>query len=159
MARFLVLDNDRAMRGLLTLAVERGGHEVLQAGTVDEAEAALETGGPVDGMLLDLHLGGGHSGVSVVARWRASERLAPFFVVTGTPEDESLAQLDGEPHFQGVLAKPFPIDELQRRVELLLEVGQAEPEDEHVPEAAPEPEPRPQVQPHPEPQQEIEREA
>lgn len=151
MARFLVLDNDRAMRGLLTLAVEREGHEVLQAGTVEEAEAALEMAGSVDGMLLDLHLGGGHSGVSVVARWREVDRLAPFFVVTGTPEDESLAQLDGEPRFHGVLAKPFLIDELQRRVDQLLET-------EPGPELKAVPEPRPQMPPPPEQQQEIERE-
>lgn len=121
MARILVLDNDRAMRGLLAIAVERGGHEVLQAGTVDEAESALRAAGPADGMLLDLHLGGGHSGVSVVERWRESEWLAPFLVVTGTPEDHSLSRLDGEPRFHGVLAKPFLIEELLQRVEALLE--------------------------------------
>jgi DNA-binding response OmpR family regulator len=115
-ARFLVLDNDRSMRGLLALALERGGHEVVQAGSVDEADAALAEAPQVDGMLLDLHLGGGHSGVSVVARWSESKQLAPFLVVTGTPDDASLANLDGEPLFQGVLGKPFMIDELLSRV-------------------------------------------
>lgn len=109
------------MRGLLALAVERGGHQVLQAGSVDEADAALDAAGAVDGMLLDLHLGGGHSGVSVVERWRGSGRLAPFLVVTGTPEDASLAQLEGEALFRGVLGKPFLIDELLSRVEALPE--------------------------------------
>ena len=114
-----MLDNDRSMRGLLALALERGGHEVVQAGTADEADAALAEGEKVDGMLLDLHLGGGHSGVSVVARWSESKQLAPFLVVTGTPEDPSLASLDGEELFQGVLGKPFMIDELLRRVDEL----------------------------------------
>ena len=36
------------MRGLLALAVERGGHQVLQAGSVDEADAALDAAGAVD---------------------------------------------------------------------------------------------------------------
>lgn len=133
MARILVLDNDRAMRGLLALAVERGGHEVLQAGTVDEAESAMQATDPVDGMLLDLHLGGGHSGVSVVERWRAADRLAPFLVVTGTPEDPSLARLDGEPRFHGVLAKPFLLDELLQRVE---DLTAKQPEPEQEPEQA-----------------------
>ena len=155
MARFLVLDNDRSMRGLLALAVERGGHEVLQAGSVDEAEAAMQAAEPVDGMLLDLHLGGGHSGVSVVARWRESGCLAPFVVVTGTPDDVSLAQLDGEPRFHGVLAKPFAIDELLRRVEQLAQSEETMPEDEPQVQVEPLPQPLPQAQP----QQEIEREA
>lgn len=113
------------MRGLLALALERGGHEVVQAGTVDEADAALADGAQVDGMLLDLHLGGGHSGVSVVERWSESEQLAPFLVVTGTPEDPSLAKLDGEALFQGVLGKPFLIDELLRRVAALPQACEA----------------------------------
>ncbi len=104
------------MRGLLALALERGGHEVVQAGTVEDADAALAEGVPVDGMLLDLHLGGGHSGVSVVERWSGSQQLAPFLVVTGTPEDASLARLENEELFQGVLGKPFLIDELLQRV-------------------------------------------
>ena len=56
------------MRGLLALVLERGGHDVVQAGTVEEADAALADSPEVDGMLLDLHLGGGHSGVSVAHR-------------------------------------------------------------------------------------------
>ena len=171
MARFLVLDNDRPMRGLLALAVERGGHEVLQAGTVDEAEAAMQASEPVDGMLLDLHLGGGHSGVSVVARWRESGLLAPFMVVTGTPEDASLSELDGEPRYHGVLAKPFPLDELLRRVEMLTQVSEQVEDSEPIAEAGWVSEPPPDAsmnpqepeapvtEPEPEPQQEIDREA
>lgn len=117
------------MRGLLALVLERGGHDVVQAGTVEEADAALADSPEVDGMLLDLHLGGGHSGVSVVERWSESKQLAPFLVVTGTPEDASLAKLDGEEFFQGVLAKPFMIDELLLRVaELPRAVAHPEPE-------------------------------
>jgi DNA-binding response OmpR family regulator len=134
-ARFLVLDNDRSMRGLLALALERGGHEVVQAGTVDEADVALAEGVAVDGMLLDLHLGGGHSGVSVVERWSESKQLAPFLVVTGTPEDASLANLDREELFQGVLGKPFMIDELLLRV---AELPRAEATSEPDPEPDPE---------------------
>jgi DNA-binding response OmpR family regulator len=130
-----VLDNDRSMRGLLALALERGGHEVVQAGTVDEADVALAEGVAVDGMLLDLHLGGGHSGVSVVERWSESKQLAPFLVVTGTPEDASLANLDREELFQGVLGKPFMIDELLLRV---AELPRAEATSEPDPEPDPE---------------------
>ncbi|MCH2101069.1 MAG: response regulator [Planctomycetes bacterium] len=138
MARLLVLDNDYSMRSLLALAVERGGHEVVQAGTVDEAEVALDAAaGPVDGMLLDLHLGGGHSGVSVVARWRASQRLTRFLVVTGTPEDPSLAELEGDEFFQGVLAKPFSIEDLLQRVARIVE-GAIEVKVQET-ESAPEP--------------------
>lgn len=101
------------------MVLQRGGHEPVAVGTVSEAEAALAEHGEVEGMLLDLHLGGGHSGVSVVADWARSGQLAPFLVVTGTPEHPSLAELEGQPLFRGVLAKPFPLDELQRRVQEL----------------------------------------
>jgi len=137
------------MRGLLALALERGGHEVVQAGTVDEADAALVEGLPVDGMLLDLHLGGGHSGVSVVERWSASHQLAPFLVVTGTPDDASLASLEGEELFQGVLGKPFLLDELLARVATLPRTEASEESDESIEldsESLPEPLPTPNAE-------------
>jgi len=119
-ANFLVLDNDRAMRELIGLVLKRAGFMALPAASLEDAEDWLASA-QVDAMLLDLHLGGGHSGVSVVHRWRAKSFLAPFLVVTGTPDDPSLAELEGEPLCGGVVAKPFSIDELSRRAAALLE--------------------------------------
>lgn len=112
-----MLDNDQAMRGLLQLALERNGFQVHPAATAADAERVLAAASTIDAMLLDLHLGGGHSGVSLVRDWREAGALAPFLVVTGTPEDPSLAELDHEPMFRGVLAKPFLLDELVARVQ------------------------------------------
>lgn len=115
MARILVLDNDRAMRELLCEALRRGGHQALPAGRADEAESLLAEE-PVDGMLLDLNLGGGHTGASLVERWSAASRLAPFLIVTGTPEHPELDALGRIDSFRGVVAKPFDLGDLLTRV-------------------------------------------
>jgi len=117
-SRILIFDNDRAMRDLLAMAVGQAGFHAVPVGEVAEAESQLSAE-RVDAMLLDLHLGGGHSGVSLVAQWRQRGWNQPFLIITGTPEHPSLQELEGLEGFHGVLPKPFPINELIDRVRAL----------------------------------------
>jgi DNA-binding response OmpR family regulator len=119
MSRILVFDNDRAMRELLSMAIGQAGFTAVPVGEVADAEYQLAECG-VDALLLDLHLGGGHSGVSLVTQWRERGWTHPFLIITGTPEHPSLSQLDGLVGFHGVLPKPFPIVELIDRVRALV---------------------------------------
>ena len=80
--KILVLDNDRSMRELFALALRMQGLESVTVGTVEEAEAALPD---VAALLLDFHLGGGHSGAVVARRWAAAamsaaRRMSPISV-------------------------------------------------------------------------------
>ncbi|HEX9794699.1 MAG TPA: response regulator [Planctomycetota bacterium] len=115
----LVLDNDRALRDLLVLAVGRAGVPVCAAADAEEAERVLRAGG-IGLLLLDLHLGGGRSGHQLARAWEQAGLLPQFLVVTGTPEDPALAELDRMPGFRGVIAKPFSVLELAERARALL---------------------------------------
>ncbi len=108
------------MRELIGLVLKRAGFMALPAGNLEAAEEWLESA-QVDAMHLDLHLGGGNSGASVVERWRDKGCLVPFLVVTGTPDHPCLADLEGEALCGGAVAKPFSIEELSRRAAALLE--------------------------------------
>lgn len=99
------------MRELLALAIQHQGMNPRMASSVSEAEAELAVG-DVDMMLLDLNLGGGHTGVSLALEWKQRGCLVPFVVVTGTPNHPSLADVDGMAEYHGLLAKPFPIPDL-----------------------------------------------
>ena len=111
MYQVLALDNDPAMRELLALAIQHQGMNPRLASSVEEAEAEL-LAGDIDIMLLDLNLGGGHTGVSLALEWQQRGCLVPFTVVTGTPNHPALLDLDGMPEYHGLLAKPFPIPDL-----------------------------------------------
>mgnify|MGYP003956227077 CR=1 FL=1 len=103
------------MRDLFALALQQVGMQACPAGTATQAEKVMSKG-DLDFMIVDLNLGGGHTGVSLALDWHKRGCLLPFMVVTGTPEHSSLASLNGLPGFQGVLSKPFPIDELLIRL-------------------------------------------
>jgi CheY-like chemotaxis protein len=55
MATILVIDDERAIRLLVTRALERGGHTVIACGSAEEAKAVP---GPVDLVIADLMLPG-----------------------------------------------------------------------------------------------------
>lgn len=112
--RVLVLDNDRTMRDLLAFALRSRGLEAVAVGEVDEAEAALEES---DGLLLDFQLGGGHTGAEVARRWAVEQRLPPFWLVTGMPEDPEVQSLKELRQLIGVVGKPFSLLDLAEGVD------------------------------------------
>lgn len=115
--KVLVLDNDRTMRELLAMALQRMGVEGIPAASLAEAEAVL---GEVDGLLLDFHLGAGYSGAEVARRWAEEGRLPPFWLVTGVPEEVEVKGLSGLRELMGVVGKPFSLLELAGEVESTL---------------------------------------
>ncbi|MFQ5748660.1 MAG: response regulator [Planctomycetota bacterium] len=114
----LVLDNDPSLQDFFRFALERLELRVVAVGSREEAEPELRAG-RVALLLLDLNLGGGASGVTLVRTWRAAGLLPAFLVITGTPDDSRLEELQGVPGFQGVVAKPFEILELGQRIRKL----------------------------------------
>jgi DNA-binding response OmpR family regulator len=113
--RVLVLDNDDSIGELLALALRRASLQPTVVARADEAEAVLRERA-AEFLLLDLNLGAGDSGERLAQRWDHEGILPPFLVLTGTPHDERLVELDGVPGFQGVVAKPFSILDLADRV-------------------------------------------
>jgi DNA-binding response OmpR family regulator len=99
----LVVDDDPALRLLIRVNLELEGFQVVEAGTLEEAEtAAFATG--LDVVLLDVHLGGRQT-FGLLARLR--EAGIPVALVTGSVDvDEYRTSADA------VLSKPFTPQDL-----------------------------------------------
>ena len=102
----LVLDDEPALRLLCRVNLEFEGYRVLEAGSLEDARAALDSE-PVDLALLDVHVGP-DSGLDLVPDLRSLEPPAAVVVLSGTAEvtHEMRALVDG------VLGKPFALEEL-----------------------------------------------
>ena len=110
----LVLDDEPSLRLLCRVNLELDGYRVLEAGSLEEARAALD-GEPVDVALLDVHVGPDR-GLDLVGELRALEPPAAVVVLSGTSEitAETRATVDG------VLGKPFALDDLLGTVSRVL---------------------------------------
>lgn len=106
----LVVDDDPSLRLLCRVNLELEGYAVIEAGTVGEAEQALENGS-VDVVLLDLHLGNeqGISLVPAIEKRGLGESLA---LLTGSPGSRL-------PEGATVIPKPFAIEDLTGTVRRL----------------------------------------
>jgi DNA-binding response OmpR family regulator len=99
----LVVDDDAAIRMLIRVNLELEGFDVVEAGTVEETEAAVRRARP-DVVLLDVHLGGQET-LGLLARLRADG--LPVALVTGSVDvDEYRTSADA------VLPKPFTPQDL-----------------------------------------------
>jgi DNA-binding response OmpR family regulator len=109
----LVVDDDAALRMLCRVNLELEGFSVREAGTLQDAESAVDAERP-DVVLLDVHLGGEESS-SLLARLRAEG--IPVALVTGSADMRELGPADA------VLAKPFEPRELVEIARRLARVG------------------------------------
>ena len=94
----LVVEDDGALRMLVRVNLELEGFEVVEAATLEEAEAALRGTRP-NVVLLDVHLDGRDT-LGLLARLR-SEGI-PVALVTGSVDAEEYRDAADE-----VLSKPF----------------------------------------------------
>ena len=115
MKQIYVVDNDPGMCQLMSMAFAQAGHAVIATGTPAIAEKALESG-QCAALLMDFHLGAGESGGALVASWADRHGLPPTWIVTGTPDDPYLADMEATPGLKGVVSKPFAIMDLVAKV-------------------------------------------
>jgi DNA-binding response OmpR family regulator len=97
--KVLVVDDDGALRMMMRVNLELGGLDVVEAGTLDDAEAAVDAGGFAV-VLLDVHVGWETNTDELLDRLRAEG--TPVALVTGS--------VDVEPYrsrADAVLTKPF----------------------------------------------------
>ena len=130
--RILIVDDDRALRHVLSALLVGVGHDVEQAGDGPEALARLDEGG-FDIVLLDINLPSA-SGLDILAHARRA--AAPPIVIMMTADDASaplLSAVRGQAH--RYLRKPFApativevIDEAAASAEMSIEVVSARPE-------------------------------
>ncbi|RLB50766.1 MAG: hypothetical protein DRJ42_18210 [Deltaproteobacteria bacterium] len=120
--RVLVVDDDKAMRDLLTTTLGLAGAEVVTASSGAEA---LDSTGDFDLVLLDMGLGDTR-GDQLLSALRRERRIGAAALVSGAtlPPDVTI---EGSPDTW--LRKPFEIDDLLAAVSHLLGGDQAEPGD------------------------------
>lgn len=112
--RALVVEDDAALRMLSRVNLELEGFEVDEAGTLEQAEAALARSRP-DVVLLDVHLGSTDT-TALLVRIRADG--IPVALVTGSADvSEHAGNADA------VLEKPFAPHTLIETARRLARVG------------------------------------
>jgi len=109
----LVVDDDASLRMLCRVNLELEGFSVREAGTLSDAEAAVDAERP-DVVLLDGHLGGKES-TRLLEHLRAEG--IPVALVTGSADMRDLGAADA------VLPKPFEPRELVDVARRLARVG------------------------------------
>lgn len=112
--KVLIVEDDASVRLLCRVNLELEGYRVVEARSVEQAENAL-TGGEVDLVLLDVHVGP-DDGIALMRSLRRRGHGAPVVLFTGS------AQLDSETRAEadGVVPKPFRVEDLLGIVQRLV---------------------------------------
>jgi two-component system, cell cycle sensor histidine kinase and response regulator CckA len=119
----LVVEDDEAVRGTVTMALEAVGYRVVAAHTAAAALAVLaQSGSVIDLLLTDVVMPGGLSGVQLARRATAEHPRLPIVLMSGYSRE--IEQAGGRllPHMQ-LLPKPFTIEQLLGAVEAGLRRG------------------------------------
>ena len=121
--RVLVMDDDDMVRRVLVSMLKNLGHEVAESGhgqeCLDTYLAARAAGKPIDLVILDLTIVGGHDGLWTIEHLREVEPEVKALVVTGYNNAPVVA--DPAAHgFIGAVSKPTTMAELKARVSAAL---------------------------------------
>jgi CheY-like chemotaxis protein len=115
----LVIDDEPLVRRSLERALVALGYEVIAAASGEEGVAVfIERHDTIDLVLLDVIMPG-LSGGECFTRLRATDSSVPVIVISGYSRDGAVQRIldDGAVDF---IAKPIDIDELSRRLQLVL---------------------------------------
>lgn len=116
----LVVDDEHSVRELMVEVLEDLGYQVIAA--VDGADGLAQALSmeSLDVLVTDVGLPGSMNGRDLAEKLRSRLPDLKVLFVTGFAADKSLEQATRQPHTR-LLTKPFSLDELSRRVRLLLD--------------------------------------
>jgi DNA-binding response OmpR family regulator len=108
--KVLLVDDDNAVRNMMTVTLERKGFEVVAASTVPEALRLIATE-TFDAIITDLHMPNAGDGFTVISAMRHSQPDALTLLVSGYPDVQTamtaiLLEADE------IIVKPFEIGKL-----------------------------------------------
>jgi CheY-like chemotaxis protein len=121
--RILVMDDEPALRGVLTGMLTRLGCEPVACANAAEARSALTqataTARPFALMILDLTIQGGTGGLALLQDVRQDGVTIPAIAVSGYSDDPVMAA-PAEHGFAASLPKPFSLSALSQALERAL---------------------------------------
>src|ERR1700709_43147 len=114
----LVVDDDDALRNMLTRSFEREGHRIT---SVADGHGALEEAGRghFDVILLDVALGPGPTGYDIARALRARRNVTPLIMLTALDSEADAVQ-GLEAGADDYVTKPFGLAELRSRIRAVL---------------------------------------
>jgi two-component system response regulator AtoC len=118
--RILIVDDDSAIRELLTDLLTGEGYGVESVGSGNEVQTRLKNDAAFDLLLLDLQLGGGPDGLQLLERLRKSGNEIPVIMMTGYGTSSSAIRAMQMGAYD-YLPKPFELDEVLVVVKRLFE--------------------------------------
>jgi len=128
-ARVMVMDDEEMILNLSRQMLNRLGHEVVLAHGGQEALAlyqeSLESGNPVDLVIMDLTIPGGMGGKEAIGELLALDPQAKVIVASGYSNDPVVANFR-DYGFAAALVKPFQLEPFSRVVNKVLAAGQGE---------------------------------
>ena len=108
--KVLLVDDDNAVRNMMTVTLERKGFEVVAASNVTEALRLIATE-TFDALITDLHMPNAGDGFTVISAMRHSQPEALTLLVSGYPDVQTamaaiLLEADE------IIVKPFEVGKL-----------------------------------------------
>ncbi|MDC7831055.1 MULTISPECIES: hybrid sensor histidine kinase/response regulator [Pseudomonas] len=116
----LVVDDEPTIRTLLVDAMTAQGYRVLEAADAVTALALLPPDSHLDLLVTDVGLPGALNGRQLADALRGLQPQLPVLFITGYAEANVIGAGDLEAGMR-VLTKPFTLDTLERRIQLLLD--------------------------------------
>lgn len=109
--KVLLVDDDNAVRNMMTVTLERKGFEVVAASNVPEALRLIATE-TFDALITDLHMPNAGDGFTVISAMRRSQPDAVTLLVSGYPDVQTamtaiLLEADE------IIVKPFEVGKLR----------------------------------------------
>ena len=118
----LVIDDEQALREVLTEILEIADISTICAGSGEEGAALfLEHQDEIQAIFLDLNLPG-MGGYATFQALRKLNSTIPIIIISGQPEYVTMAQFDGQEHLS-YLEKPFTLDVLMAKVNKILDAS------------------------------------
>jgi len=115
----LVVDDEPSIRALVTESLSAQGYQVLEAANGAAALELIQSGVALDLLVTDVGLPGTLNGRQLADAARSLRPELPVLFITGYAESQAIGDGDLAAGMR-VLSKPFTLDTLERRVQLLL---------------------------------------
>ena len=114
MYKFLIIDDEPAIREVLKVFLEDKGFEVFLANDAHEALSLFRDKAP-DVVFLDILLPGGKTGKDILQEIRKSNPLTVVIIITGFSVEDTLSSM-GHLSIQHILRKPFRLQHVEKKI-------------------------------------------